>query len=278
MNGILWVINENNKKITYKNKAKLLIKKFSFNGNSYSKYIMNDKYDKQIGYACLYKDKYSLNKQEQFAYLKDLIMKITQEIKINNFSLMGADAEVAGMAMNYFKNQYISGAELMCEIFLNNLNNTYYSDKICFILDGYISLLEYFKIFDLFCEASIVCENAAVLEKYTQDIYLKTATPVYLTSNPEIIKQADIVFFASVNKKYIKYLNPDNIVLDIIDIINEDYKSVKLIKQPRFLDFFDRRICGILLNDMTINASCAQSLLSALKTGLNKYDNELKLI
>ncbi|NMC56979.1 MAG: hypothetical protein GYA50_07155 [Eubacteriaceae bacterium] len=278
MNEILWFINENNVNITYKNKIKSVLNKLSSNTSSYKKYAIKNKSDRQIGYACIYKERYSSNKQEQFEYLKDIIIKAYEETGIRYFSLYGSDPEIAAYVHNYFKDYYISGAELMCEIFLMNLNNTYFSNKICFVIDGYISLLKYYKIFDLFCEASIICDNVKAFDTITKEIYLQTATSVYLSNNPGIIKQSDIVFFASANKNYIKYLNPDNIVLDIIDIIGDDYKSIKLIKPPKFMDFYENRISGVFLSDMKLNVSCAQSLLYVLNIDLNKYDSELKLI
>lgn len=278
MNEILWFINENNINIAYKNKVKSVLKKFSPNINSYAKYAIKNKSGRQIGYVCIYKEKYSKNKLEQFEYLKDIITKAYEDTGIKYFSLFGSDPEIAGCIHNYFKNYYICGAELMFEIFLMSLNDTCYSNKICFVLDGYISLLQYYKIFDLFCEVSIICDNIKNLESNAKDIYLQTATSVYLSSNPNIIKESDIVFFASSNKNYIKYLNPDNFVLDINGIIGDDYKSIKIIKPPKFMDFYGNRITGVFLSDMTINVSCAQSLLHVLNIDLNKYDIELKLI
>lgn len=277
MNEILWFINENNVSVTYKNKVKSLFKKLSLNGSNKS-YPIKNKSDRQIGYAYIYKEKYTQNKIEQFEYLKEIIIKAHEETGVRYFSLFGSDPEIAGYVHKYFKKYYLSGAELMCEIFLMNLNDTFYSNKICFVLDGYISLLEYYKIFDLFCEASIICDNLKVLESSVNEIYLKTATSVYLTSNPNIIKQADVVIFASANQNYIKYLNPNNIILDIFDIISNDYNSLKLIKPPKFMDFYENRISGVFFNDMIINASCAQSMLFVLNISLNKYDTELKLI
>ncbi|GEM_PF-6373331 len=278
MNEILWFINENNVNITYKNKIKSVLSKLSSNTSSYKKYAITNKSGRQIGYACIYKERYSSNKQEQFEYLKQIILKAYDDTGIKYFSLFGSDPETAVYVHNYFKDYFISGAELMCEIFLMNLNDTYFSNKICFVLDGYTSLLKYYKVFDLFCEASIVCDNVKALESSAKDIYLQTATSVFLSSNPDIIKQSDIVFFVSANKSYIKYLNPDNIILDIIDIIGDDYKSIKIIKPPKFMDFYENRISGVFLSDMKLNASCAQSLLHVLNKDLNKYDSELKLI
>lgn len=277
MNEILWFINENNVNITYKNKIKSVLNKLSSNA-SYKKYTITNKSERQIGYACIYKEKQLSNKLEQFEYLKDIILKAYDDTGIRYFSLFGSDPQTTVYIHNYFNDYYISGSELMCEIFLMNLNDTYFSNKICFVLDGYISLLKYYKIFDLFCEASIICDNVKALESSAKDIYLQTATSVFLSNNPDIIKHSDIVFFASVNKNYIKYLNPDNVVLDVIDIISDDYKSIKLVKPPKFMDFYENRISGVFLSDMKINASCAQSLLNVLNIDLNKYDSELKLI
>lgn len=277
MNEILWFINENNVNITYKNKIKSVLSKLSSN-TSYKKYSITNKNGKQIGYACIYKEKYSSNKEEQFEYLKEIILKAYDDTGIKYFSLFGSDPETAVYVYNYFKDYFISGAELMCEIFLMNLNDTYFSNKICFVLDEYISLLKYYKIFELFCEASIICVNVKALESVAREIYLQTATSVYLSGNPDIIKQSDIVFFASANKNYIKYLNEDNVVLDVIDILGDDYKSVKLVTPPKFMDFYENRISGVFISDMKLNVSCAQSLLYALNKDLNKYDSELKLI
>jgi len=277
MSEILWFIDEANKKITYKNIAKSFLKKLPIKNNSYSKHAIKSREDRHIGYAYVYKSKNAKSKEEQFAYLKELILKTTDETNIKEFSLLGADTHVAFYVMNYFKNQYISGAELMSEIFLMNLNDTFHDSKIGLVIDNYASLLKYYKLFELFKEACILCENSKAIEKYTNDIYLNTATSVYVTSNPSIIKECDIIFFSSLNKKYTKFLCSNNIVLDLNNVI-EGFESIKLVKPPKFIDFYENRFSGFFINDMTINTSCAQSLLYALDTDLRSYDKELKLI
>ncbi len=276
MNKILWFINENTINITYKNKAKAAIKKLPF-AHSSSKYLLQSKSDNHIGYAYIFKQKNLLNKKEQYGYLRELIMKAIDETGTKIFALLGVEAFMMGYVLNDFKNQFISGAELMSAIFIATLEGLAHSNKICFVIDQYTRLFYYNKIFELFGDISILCENVESIDEYVRTIYENTATSIYVTSNPAILHETDIVFYVSANKNYSTYLTAHNTVLDVFNIIDQS-RGANLIHSPSFMDFYDRRITGILLNDMTINASCAQSLLYALDIKFNEYDKEIKLL
>jgi hypothetical protein len=165
----------------------------------------------------------------------------------------------------------------MCEVFISTLNGLLHKNRICLVIDRYVGLLNYGKIFELFGEISILCEDYEAIEEYVRIIYENTATSIYITKNPAILKQADIVFYGSANKNYVNYLNANNIVLDLLGIIDE-YYDAKLIKPPAFMDFYNDRISGILINNMIINTSCAQSLLYALNMDFIEYSKKIKLI
>lgn len=277
MNKILWFINESAIDITYKNKAKAVLKKIPFNNNTTSKYLLKSKSNEHIGYAYIFKEKMLLNKSDQYNSLKELITKGIEETNINIFALLGVEPVMTAYTLNDFKNQFISGVELMCEVFINTLNGLLHKNKICLVIDRYVGLLNYGKIFELFGEISILCENYEAIEEYVRIIYENTATSIYITKNPAVLKQADIVLYSSANKNYINYLNANNIVLDLLGIIDE-YYDAKLIKPPAFMDFYNDRISGILINNMVINTSCAQSLLYALNMDFIEYSKEIKLI
>lgn len=277
MNKILWFINESAIDITYKNRAKAVLKKIPFNNNATSKYLLKSKSNEHIGYAYIFKEKMLLNKSDQYNSLKELITKGIEETNINAFALLGVEPMMAAYTLNDFKNQFISGIELMCEVFISALNGLLHKNRICLVIDRYVGLLNYGKIFELFGEISILCENYETIEEYVRIIYENTATSIYITKNPAILKQADIVFYGSANKNYVNYLNANNIVLDLLDIIDE-YYDAKLIKPPAFMDFYNDRISGILINNMIINTSCAQSLLYALNMDFIEYSKEIKLI
>ncbi len=277
MNKILWFINENSIHITYKNKAKAALKKIHFNDNSISKYLLKNKSDNDIGYAYVFKEKNLVNKKEQYSHLRELIIKAMNDTGIKNFSLLGMESVIMGYALNDFKNQFISGAELTSEIFINTLDGLLHDYKICFVIDQYIGLFYYNKIFELFGQISILCESKNLIEEYIQTIYENTATSIYVTNNPKILKESNIIFYASTNIDYSNYFTSNNIILDLLNMIDENH-SGKLIKSPFFMDFYDHRISGILLTDMIINASCAQSLLHVLDINLNEYDKEIKLL